>query len=130
MLFAMDPCRKVTASFGLEMIRRFHIRVRLDCDPFYEAEAVKKAFSGADSLEVEIFRSSWGMGGYDALEGYTNVRGVRKARVHGSVGAGFAEWLEWVMQAPEGRIIGEFEHYEHIEGVSKPKMLWNQDRLC
>jgi len=130
MLFAMDPSRTVTASFCVDMIRRFHIRVRLDCDPFYEAEAVKKAFSGADSLEVEIFRSSWGIGGYDALAGYVGVRDVKDARVHGSVGAKFAEWLEGVMQAPPGRVIGECEDDEHFGWVGDRKILQSQSRWC
>lgn len=130
MLFAMDPFRPVTASVCVEMIRRFHIRVRLDCDPYYKAEAVKKAFSGADSLEVEIFRSSWGMGGYDAFEGYMGVRGVRKARVHGSVGVEFAEWLEGVMQAPQGSEIVDCEHYAHIGRVVEITSPWNQNRWC
>jgi hypothetical protein len=126
MLFAMDPSRPVI--FCAAMIRRFHIRVRLDCDPYYDAEAVKRVFSGADSLEVEIFRSSWGLGGYDALEGYMGVRGVRKVRVHGSVGVRFAEWLQGVMQSPEGRVIGEYEHDESIGWVGETKPLRNQDR--
>lgn len=41
--------------------------MRLDCDPFYTPEIVRKAFSGADSLEVEIFRSSWEIGGFGGL---------------------------------------------------------------
>lgn len=109
MLFAMDPARLVTSIFCIEMIRRFHIRVRLDCDPYYEPEAVKKAFSGAEELEVEVFRSSWGIGGYDALDGFVGVRGVKRVKVHGSVGTQFARWLEEVMTAPEGEVLGVCE---------------------
>lgn len=59
---------------------------------------MRKVFDGADLLEVEVFRSSWGVGGYEALEGYRDVRGVRKARVHGSLPTLTARWLEACME--------------------------------
>ncbi|CAF9928698.1 MAG: hypothetical protein ALECFALPRED_004116 [Alectoria fallacina] len=98
MLFALDPSRTVNSSICHSLIRRFHIRVRLDCDSFYNKEDVTRVFDGADVLEVEVFRSSWGNGGYEALEGYRDVRGVRKARVHGSLPAPTARWLESCME--------------------------------
>lgn len=128
MLFAIDPSRTITASFCKELISRFHIRVRLDCDPYYEAEAVKKAFSGAELLEVELFRSSWGIGGYDALEGFMGVRGVRKAKVYGSVGAKFASWLEEIMQAPDGTVIRECDDDEYFGWVGESKILRTQNQ--
>ena len=76
--------------------------MRLDCDPYYAAGDVKNCFDGCDILEVEVFRSSWGIGGYDSLEGFWSVRGVKKARVHGSVGKGFARWLEDCMTSRVG----------------------------
>ena len=63
-----------------------------------------RAFEGAEMLEVEVFRASWGIGGYEALEGYEGVRGVGKARVHGSVGWGFARWLEGCMEGRVGEV--------------------------
>lgn len=75
MLFALDPARTVNSVVCLNLIRRFHIRVRLDCDTFYKKEDVGRVFDGADVLEVEVFRSSWGVGGYEALEGFRDVRG-------------------------------------------------------
>ena len=55
-------------------------------------------FDGAEVLEVEVFRASWGVGGYGALEGYRDVRGVGKARVYGSLPASTARWLEACME--------------------------------
>lgn len=101
-LFALDPARTVTSVLCLNLIRRFHVRVRLDCDTFYKKEDVRRVFDGADVLEVEVFRSSWGVGGYEALEGYRDVRGVRKARVHGSLPALTARWLEACMEGHVG----------------------------
>ena len=64
-----------------------------------------RAFEGAETLEVEVFRASWGVGGYEALEGYWGVRGVGRARVWGSVGEGFARWLEGCMEGREGSVV-------------------------
>lgn len=104
-LFALDPARTVNSSACLGLIRRFHVRVRLDCDTFYKKEDVRRVFDGADVLEVEVFRSSWGIGGYEALEGYRDVRGVRKARVRGSLPALTARWLEACMEGDGGEVM-------------------------
>jgi len=131
-LFAMDPTRLVTAPFCVEMVRRFHIRVRLDCDPYYHPAAVAKAFNSAEELEVECFRSSWGIGGYDALEGFMSVRGVHRASVHGSVGMKMALWLKKVMQSPEGSALEECEGDEELGWVGHKEVgsqwPWGQDR--
>lgn len=100
--FALDPGRPINNPHLVAQIRRFHVRVRLDCDPYYKPDAVKKAFAGVEHLEVEIFRSSFGLAGYGALDGFAGVRGVRKAKVYGSVGPEFAVWLETCMQSKKG----------------------------
>ena len=79
--------------------------MRLDVDTFYTKEEVVRAFEGAERLEVEVFRASWGVGGYEALEGYEGVRGVGRARVWGSVGRGFARWLEGCMEGRVGTVV-------------------------
>lgn len=131
MLFAMDPLRTVNSTSCVAMVRRFHVRVRLDCDPYYEPKAVRKAFSGAEELEVEIFRSSWGIGGNDALEGFVGLRGVKKAKVHGSIGAKFARWLEMVMEAPKGMVIAECAGdlgFGWVGDTKRGAGAWSQDR--
>ena len=104
-IFALDPTRRITAAHCIRLIKRWHVRVRLDCDPYYSPGAVAAAFSGCEELEVEVFRASWGLGGYTALEGFKGVRGVRKAKVHGSVGRKFAKWLEGVMRSWKGHVV-------------------------
>ena len=118
-IFALEPDRRVTAARCIQLIKHWHIRVRLDCDPFYRHEAVAEAFSGCERLEVEVFRASWGIGGYSPLWGFTKVRGVKRARVHGSVGRKFARWLESVMENKEDLVVerwmaddGPLEGYE------------------
>lgn len=68
---------------------------------------MKRVFDKADVLELEVFRSSWGVGGYEALEGYRDVRGLRRARVYGSLPLLTARWLERCMEG-----VGE----EKVEG--------------
>lgn len=88
--------------------------MRLDCDTFYKRGDVKRVFDGAEVLEVEVFRSSWGVGGYEALEGYRDVRGVGRTRVWGSLPVLTARWLQACMEgegeeAVEGWGCGEDE---------------------
>lgn len=73
--FALDPYRPIGFAHLVTQIRRFHIRVRLDCDPFYQPEAVRNAFTGLNELQVEVFRSSFGVCGYEALDGFSGVGG-------------------------------------------------------
>ena len=111
-IFAIDPNRTVIAPHCKALIKRWHVRVRLDCDPYYAAEEVTRCFDDCDMLEVEVFRSSWAIGGYDALEGFCGVRGVKRARVHGSVGKSFARWLEGCMMSQVGATVREWEGEE------------------
>ena len=99
--FALDPSRPIGNAQLIAQIRRFHIRVRLDCDPYYKPEAVRKTFSGLDDLQIEIFRSSFGLCGYEALDGFLGVRGVSRARVYGSVDPIYARRLEELMERDE-----------------------------
>ena len=107
-VFALCVHRPVQQSC-VSHVRRFHIRVRLDSDPFYSAQKVQEAFTNADELEVEVFRASFEAGSYRALEGYAGVRGIRKARVYGSVEPVFAQWLEQRMMSKDGEKLGIWE---------------------
>ena len=102
-VFAIDPTRLVTAVHCIKLIKRWHVRVRLDCDLYYQPEDLRACFDGCDSLEVEVFRSSWGKGDYEALTGFQRVRGVKRACVHGSVGEAFAKYLETCMMNRSGQ---------------------------
>ena len=87
-------------------IRRFHIRVRLDSDPYYSPRQVREAFKDADELEVEVFRASFEAGNYLALDGFAGVRGIKKARVHGSIKPECAQWLEQRMMSNDTQALG------------------------
>lgn len=84
------------------LMRRFHLRVRLDCDPNYSGEALVRAFSGIEELEVEVFQASYGNSDFHVLELFAGIRGVRRARVFGSVAREFASWLEGCMESAVG----------------------------
>lgn len=101
-VFSIDPERPILSARCISKIRKWHIRVRLDCDPYYKSEDVAQTFTNAAELEVEVFRASWGMGSYDNLNGFTKIRGVGRARVHGSLEETYASWLEGVMSSAIG----------------------------
>lgn len=61
-----------------------------------------RAFSGVEELEVEVFQASYGNSDFRVLELFAGIRGVRKARVFGSVGREFAGWLEGCMESAVG----------------------------
>ena len=103
--FAIDPERPVVSCRCVSQIRRWHIRARLDCDSFYEPELVAQMFTGANELEIEVFRASWGVGSYDVLLSFAKVRGVKRAKVHGSVGNDFARWLESAIMSRTGAAV-------------------------
>jgi hypothetical protein len=95
----------------IALIRRFHIRVRLDCDPNFSAAAAKDAFSGVEELTMEVFQAQFGSSDYRVLELFQDVRGVHKVRIYGSVTAfpEYANWLRDAMRSPKGSAVKAFQ---------------------
>ncbi|KAL9603044.1 MAG: hypothetical protein Q9219_001408 [cf. Caloplaca sp. 3 TL-2023] len=79
--FAIDPERAIVSARCISMVRKWHIRVRLDCDSYYEPEDIARMFVGAEDLEIEVFRASWGVGNHDVLNAFSRIRGVTRAKV-------------------------------------------------
>lgn len=119
-VFAIDPARLVMPKC-IVMIGRFHIRVRADIDAFYLPSECEAAFSGMDYVEVEVFRSSFEAGGHGALRCFAGVRGVNKAKVHGSVDEHVAKWLEKCMMSKEDLSVLTREN--HGFGILEPGSL-------
>lgn len=98
-------------SLGLiAMIKRYHIYVRLDCDPRSTVEAARDAFTGMEELTVEVFKSQFGSSDYTVLRLFEEIREVKRARVFGSITA-FPEyicWLENAMMSPKGMSVVEY----------------------
>ena len=94
----------ITSSALISMIRRYHIYVRLDCDAAFTAETARDAFTGMEELTVEVFQSQFGSSDYTVLRLFEKIRGVKRARVFGSVTA-FPDYISWLgdaMMSPKG----------------------------
>ncbi|KAB2570847.1 hypothetical protein DBV05_g10485 [Lasiodiplodia theobromae] len=101
MPFLLGSIRPILHASVVAQIRNWHISVRLDADPYFNAAEVTAAFSNADSLEVECWQAQFEACDYSVLRLFQDVRGVGRAKVSGSVGYGFAHWLELVMESPK-----------------------------
>ena len=109
------PSRPVTSPSLIAMIRRYCIRIRLDVDAPWTAEAVTKAFSGVEELVIEVWQASFGTCGVGVLEPFAGVRRVGKASIGGSVGGGFARWLEGVMMGSAEEVEWEGSRWDGWE---------------
>lgn len=83
----------------------------MDAGPGFTREEAKKAFSGLDDVDIEVWQASYRGAGRDVLELFEDVRGVKRARVSGST-SGFEEYAQWLgesMMAPVGTIGQKYE---------------------
>ncbi|KAI0012728.1 hypothetical protein F4779DRAFT_530438 [Xylariaceae sp. FL0662B] len=108
----------VRAARVSSLITRVHVRVRLDAAPGYDRGAAARGLSGKDEVVLEAWQAVWRGAGPDVLRLFDAVRGVRSARVVGSVGGfeDYARWLQRAMMAAVG---------EHVE-----PFFWDRDRGC
>ncbi|KAI2641755.1 hypothetical protein GGS26DRAFT_586152 [Hypomontagnella submonticulosa] len=90
-----DP---VVSSRLSGLIRRFHVCVRLDAEPGYDEAAAAAQLSGKEEVVLEAWQAMWRGSGPDVLRLFEGVRGVRRAKVIGSV-SGFEEYALWLEQA-------------------------------
>jgi hypothetical protein len=103
-----DP---ISSPSLISQIRRYHIRVRLDNDPNFFAGKATKAFSGMDELTIEVFQAQFGSSDYKTLKLFEGVRGVKRARIYGSVVA-FPEYVKWLqasMMTPIDEVVDVFD---------------------
>ncbi|KFX89843.1 hypothetical protein O988_08471 [Pseudogymnoascus sp. VKM F-3808] len=97
----IDP---VMSPHMIAHIQRYHIFVRLECDAGFSAEAARDAFSGVEELTVEVFQSQFKGSGNGVLRLFEGVRGVRRARIFGSISEWpeYVAWLQRRMMSKEG----------------------------
>lgn len=95
----------------IDQISRYHIRVRLDCDPRFSAVTAQKAFTGVEELTIEVFQAQFGGSDYAVLKRFESVRGVKRARIYGSIYAfpEYAEWLQYAMMSRIGALVKPFD---------------------
>lgn len=113
----------VTHSRVSKLIRRFFIHVRLDVDPRFSTSQATESFSGAETLEIEVFQSMYGSCDFANLQLFEEVRGVGKAVVQGSIGDGnYARWLEASLMTPPGVEVEKYS--EEWVGGSRSWKAW------
>ncbi|PVI05362.1 hypothetical protein DM02DRAFT_488752, partial [Periconia macrospinosa] len=91
--------RPIQYARPISLIRRWQLSLRLDTDPRFTAEQAKVAFSGVEYFEVRVWEAQFEMSDYTALALLTGVRGVKVAKVGGSVGEEVARWMERLMMS-------------------------------
>ena len=87
------PSGRITSAPLISHMRRFHLCIRLDCDPRYGSQELENAFNGAEELNIEVFQASFGMGDTKLLDMFRGIRGVKKAKVWGSISRELADDL-------------------------------------
>lgn len=117
MPYLISPRRPIIAGPGRGKIRRWYLHVRLDVDPGFDAERATKAFSGAETLEIDVYQSSYGICDTTVLKLFEGIRDVGMATVSGSTGSRpYCEWLERTMMKATGAEVDPFfedaEEYE------------------
>jgi hypothetical protein len=90
------------------LISRYHIRVRLDCDPRFSTAEIQNAFTGVEELTVEALL---GVSDYSVLKRFESVRGVKNARIYGKIYAfpEYVKWLQGAMMARIGDVVEPFD---------------------
>ncbi|GAB7345601.1 hypothetical protein MBLNU457_3900t1 [Dothideomycetes sp. NU457] len=107
--YLVTNSKPVTRGRGKELIKRWYVNVRLDTDARYTAEKARDAFTGVESLCIDVFQAMFGGCDFSALKLFEGVRGVRQCTIQGSVGDGrYARWLEAVVCKGVGEEVAEF----------------------
>ena len=85
--------------------------MRLDNDPNFDTERAERAFSGVEELTIEVFQAQYGSADHRVLRLFEGERGVKRARVYGSVVKvpRYVQWLQNAMMSPKGTEVAAFE---------------------
>ncbi|KAI0129212.1 hypothetical protein F4776DRAFT_159327 [Hypoxylon sp. NC0597] len=104
---AYDP---VVSERLSRLITRFHLCVRLDAEPGYDRAKATAQLSGKEEVVLEAWQAMWRGSGPDVLRLFEGVRGVRRARIMGSIGGfeDYAKWLEKAMMREVGAKVEPF----------------------
>jgi hypothetical protein len=103
--------RKIYSSCLISLIRRYHIRVRLDCDPNYTYDVARESFSGLESLTIEIWQAQFGSSDHEVLRLFEGVRNVKNLQIIGSISR-FPDYIEWLhkrITSDEGSAVDIFD---------------------
>jgi len=107
--YLVTNSKPVTRGRGKELIKRWYVNVRLDTDARYTAEKARDAFTGVESLCIDVFQAMFGGCDFSVLKLFEGVRGVGQCNIQGSVGDGrYARWLEAAVCKGVGEEVAEF----------------------
>ncbi|KAH6686157.1 hypothetical protein F5X68DRAFT_208402 [Plectosphaerella plurivora] len=102
------PLREVAV---LPRIRRFYLRVRLDCDTILRREDVTQAFSGVEELVIDVWQAMFLGADHSALKIFEGVRNVKNPRITGST-TGFHDYARWLEDVMKGEVESPVETSE------------------
>jgi hypothetical protein len=110
----------------ISLIRRYHIRVRLDCDPNFSLAKATNSFSGVEELAIEVFQAQFGSSDYKVLRLFEGVRGVKRVRIYGSVNAfpEYISWLEAAIVTPQEGVVEAFDKEKVGTGQVRAYDIW------
>ncbi|CZR65122.1 uncharacterized protein PAC_15022 [Phialocephala subalpina] len=116
----------ISSASLISLIRRYHIRVRLDCDPNFSVRKATDAFSGVDELTLEVFQAQFGSSDHKVLRLFEGIRAVKKTRIYGSTTMfpEYAEWLEESMRTPVGEEVLPFDKDRIVEKQVRSYDIW------
>jgi hypothetical protein len=118
--------QSISSPTLISLIQRYHIRVRLDCDPNFSLAKATRAFSGVEELTIEVFQAQFGGSDYKVLTLFEGVRGVKRAKVYGSVTA-FPEYVAWLAAAivtPKDGVVRMFDQEKAVIGQVRAYDIW------
>jgi hypothetical protein len=92
--------KHIICPAGLSMMKRWHLTVRLDIDPRFDFNQCTFAFSGVEYLELYVWQAAGNCDADTVLRLFEGIRGVKVARVSGSVDLSRRLWLESLMMRP------------------------------
>ncbi|KAF1943767.1 hypothetical protein EJ02DRAFT_121526 [Clathrospora elynae] len=96
----LSPGKPIINPAAVANIKRWQLTLRLDTDPRFTLEQATAAFSGVEYLEIRVWQSMFDGCDSSVLRLFTGVRGVKVAKVSGSVDQELARWLEGRMMMP------------------------------
>jgi hypothetical protein len=110
----------------ISLIQRYHIRVRLDCDPNFSLKEANHSFTGIEELTIEVFQAQFGSSDYKVLRLFEGVRGVKRARIYGSVTSfpEYVQWLETAMVTPRDGVVERFDKERAVTSQVRSYDIW------
>jgi hypothetical protein len=119
-LLYLFPSRPIVSLSSIKRIKRWYLNIRLDIESRFNSTEVSLASNGCEELEIEAWQAEYGTSDLKTLDLFESVRGIKRAKVTGSVGAMYCQWLGGCMTSAIGNVVEPFWGEE----VGKGYNLW------